>query len=48
MDNLTYTVIKCPICNKKLRNGSKVDINKIGWVCSHADFDVKIYLEFNK
>jgi len=40
--------IKCPFCEKKLKNASKVDMNHLGWICSHEEFDVKIYLEFKE
>ena len=37
--------MKCPECGKELGKGSQVDINRIGWVCSHKDYDIKIYRE---
>ena len=37
--------IFCPFCKKRLIP-SRIDINRIGYVCSHKDFDVKIYKEF--
>jgi len=40
--------INCPICGKALNDESKVDMNHLGWVCSHDEFDVKIYLEFKR
>ena len=44
-DSLRQLLIICPFCHKPLRKSSQVDINTIGWVCSHSGFDVKIYLE---
>ena len=35
---------RCPICDKELEF-SEVEINKLGAVCSHKKFDVKIYIE---
>lgn len=37
--------ILCPVCGKDLGEGSQVDVLRIGWVCSHDDFDIKIYKE---
>ena len=36
--------VKCPICGKDIEL-SRTDMNHLGGVCSHRDYDVKIYLE---
>lgn len=46
-DSLKELVVICPICHKKL-DGSRVDINRIGWICPHPKYDVKIYLEVRR
>ena len=35
----------CPDCGKDLGEGSEVDLCRIGWVCSHDSYDIKIYKE---
>jgi len=35
---------KCPLCGKEL-TFSKVSMSTMGAVCSHGNFDVKIYLQ---
>jgi len=35
--------MKCPICGKDLGEGTEVDLHTIGWVCSHPEYDIKIY-----
>ena len=37
--------MKCPECGKDLGEGIYVDVNRIGWVCVHATYDIKIYKE---
>ena len=43
-DSLKEVVVICPICHKRL-DGSRVDMNRIRWVCSHPKYDIKVYLE---
>lgn len=40
--------MKCPECGKDLGEGSRTDMTHIGWVCSHKEYDIKIYKEFGK
>jgi len=44
-NSLKEIVVICPICHRRLTNGSIVAVDTVGWICSHPKFDVKIYLE---
>jgi len=35
--------MNCPECGKDLGEGTYIGVNEIGWVCSHATYDIKIY-----
>jgi len=38
--------MKCPECSTELRIPSRVDINRIGWICPNCN--IKIYKEIDR
>ena len=35
--------MNCPLCDRDLGKGLEVDLNSMGWTCSHPGYDIKIY-----